>query len=81
MQYRIVRELKNSVGEHPFVTTQAPRMAKVRSTLLLDLSTALQQAKSGGKSGSGRVMKIMKVYADMEEYGEAIKVLKSLKTT
>jgi hypothetical protein len=81
MQYRIVQELKKSVGDHPFVTAQAPRIAKVRSTLLLDLSTALQQAKSGGESGSGRVMKIMKVYADMEEHGEAIKVLKSLKTT
>jgi hypothetical protein len=80
MQYRIVQELKKSVGEHPFVTAQAPRMAKVRSTLLLDLSTALQQAKSGAELGSGRVMKIMKVYGDMEEYGEAIKVLKSLKT-
>jgi hypothetical protein len=81
IQYRIVQELKKSIRDHPFVTAHAPRMAKVRSTLLLDLSTALQQAKDGGGTGSGRVMKIMKVYADMEEYGEAIKVLKSLKTT
>jgi hypothetical protein len=81
MQFRLVQELKKSLGDHPFITAQAPRIAKVRSTLLLDLSTALQQAKSNGKSGSGRVMRVMKIYADMEEPGEAVKVLKSLKAT
>jgi hypothetical protein len=79
VQYRLVQELEKSLGEHPFVACQASRMVKVRSTLLLDLSTALQQAKSAGKHGSGRVMKVMKIYADMEESVEAVKVLKSLK--
>ncbi|KAF2852048.1 hypothetical protein T440DRAFT_498080 [Plenodomus tracheiphilus IPT5] len=79
MQYRVILELQKSLGEHPFVVAQASRVAKVRSTLLIDLSTALQQAKSAGMSGSGRVMKIMKIYADMEESAEAVKVLKSLK--
>jgi hypothetical protein len=80
-QYRLVQELEKSLGDHPFVAAQATRMVKVRSTLLLDLSTALQQAKSTGQAGFGRVMKIMKIYADMEEGAEAVKVLKSLKAT
>jgi hypothetical protein len=79
MQYRLIQELGKSLGEHPFVATQAPRMAKVRSTLLLDLSTALQQAKSAGTEGSTRVLKVMKIYADMEESTEAVKVLKAMK--
>jgi hypothetical protein len=81
MQYKLIQELEKSIGEHPFIAAQAARMTKVRSTLLLDLSTALQQAKSAGWSGSGRLMRIMKIYADMEESAEAVKVLKSLKAT
>ncbi|KAF2646799.1 hypothetical protein P280DRAFT_464965 [Massarina eburnea CBS 473.64] len=79
LQYRIIQELEKGLDEHPFIAAQAPRMMKVRNTLLLDLSTALQQAKGAGKMGQDRVMKIMKVYADMEEPTEAVKVLKSLK--
>ncbi|KAH7071460.1 oligomeric golgi complex component, COG2-domain-containing protein [Paraphoma chrysanthemicola] len=81
MQYRLVQGLEKSLGEHPFVAAQAMRMGKVRSTLLLDLSTALQQSKSAGAAGSGRVVKVMKIYADMEESAEAIKVLKSSKAS
>jgi hypothetical protein len=79
MQYRVIQELGKSLDQHPFVAAQATRMAKVRSTLLLDLSTALHQSKSAGTAGSGRVMRVMKIYADMEESAEAVKVLKSLK--
>ena len=81
VQYRLILGLEKGLGEHPFIAAQGPRMAKVRSTLLMDLSTALQQAKSAGTTGSGRVMKVMKIYADMEESAEAVKVLKSLKTS
>lgn len=77
LQWRIVREAEKGLAEHPFVVAQAPRMAKVRSTLLLDLSTALRQAKAAGAAVT--VMRIMKVYADMGEEGEAVKVLKGLK--
>ena len=78
-QYRLVKEVVKGLEEHPFVAAQTPRLSRVRSTLLLDLSTALQQAKRAGTAGSGRVMQIMKIYADMEESGEAVKVLKTLK--
>ncbi|KAF2685127.1 hypothetical protein K458DRAFT_417212 [Lentithecium fluviatile CBS 122367] len=80
LQYRVVQELEKGLGEHPFVAAQMPRMMKVRNTLLLDLSTALQQAKAAGSAGADRVMKVMKIYADMDESAEVVKVLKSLKT-
>jgi hypothetical protein len=80
VQYRLVKEMVKGLEEHPFVVAQTPRLSRVRSTLLLDLSTALQQAKRAGTAGSGRVMQIMKIYADMEESGEAVKVLRTLKT-
>lgn len=79
LQYRLIQEIGKGVGEqHPFIVAQAPRLTKVRNTILLDLSTALQQAKAAGSSGT-RVVKIMKIYADMDESTEAVKVLKSLK--
>ncbi|EAT77194.2 oligomeric Golgi complex subunit 2 [Parastagonospora nodorum] len=81
MQYRLMQELEKSLDNHPFVEAQTTRMAKVRSTLLLDLSTATQQAKNAGKAGQGRVMSIMKMYANMEQAAEAVEVLKSLKAT
>lgn len=79
-QWRLIQEIEKGVGEHPFIAAQTPRMMKVRNTLLLDLSTALQQARSAGTEGADRVMKIMRIYADMEESAEAVKVLKALKT-
>ncbi|KAJ4377807.1 hypothetical protein N0V83_000637 [Neocucurbitaria cava] len=81
VQYQLILGLQKTLSEHPLITAQAPRIAKVRSTLLMDLSTALQQAKNAGAAGSGRIMKIMKIFADMEESAEAVKVLKSLKTS
>ncbi|KAJ4293302.1 hypothetical protein N0V90_008584 [Kalmusia sp. IMI 367209] len=78
LQYRVVQDAEKSLGGHPFIAAQVPRMIKVRNTLLLDLSTALQQAKKA--SEWERVMKIMKIYADMDEAGEAVKVLKGFET-
>ncbi|KAI1538120.1 COG2 multi-domain protein [Pyrenophora tritici-repentis] len=39
------------------------------------------QAKSAGSSGSGRVIKVMKIYTDMEESAEAVKLLKTLNSS
>lgn len=80
-QYRILQQAANAIGEgHPFIAAQSHRMAKVRSTLLLDLKAALQQARQAGPSGADRIMKIMKIYADMDESSEAVNILKSSKT-
>lgn len=81
-QYRLIQTVVKGVGEeHPFVLAQTPRLAKLRNTLLLDLNTALQQSRASGATGTPRVMKIMKLYADLDESAEAVKVLKATKTT
>ncbi|KAF2021116.1 hypothetical protein BU24DRAFT_416780 [Aaosphaeria arxii CBS 175.79] len=81
-QYCLIQQIAKSVGETmPFITAQAPRVVKVRNTILLDLNNALRQAKAAGAKGSSRVMKIARIYADMDESAEAIKVLKSAKTS
>ncbi|KAF2267249.1 hypothetical protein CC78DRAFT_512525 [Lojkania enalia] len=79
IMYGVLKQIEREVEEHPFITAQAPRMIKVRNTLLLDLNTALQQANSSGKDGKKRVLKILEVYKDMDESAEAIKALRDLK--
>ncbi|KAF2111216.1 oligomeric golgi complex component, COG2-domain-containing protein [Lophiotrema nucula] len=79
MEYRLIQQIERSVGEHPFFNAQTPRIMKVRNTLLLDLSTALQQAKANGPTSAERMVKILNLYADMDESTEAVKVLKEFK--
>ena len=85
LQYRLVQQIAQSTNkdeeEHPFITAQAPRVMRVRNTILLDLGAALKQARNLGAAGSERTMRVMKVYADMDESAEAVKVLKGLKKT
>ncbi|KAF1928323.1 uncharacterized protein M421DRAFT_158755 [Didymella exigua CBS 183.55] len=79
--YRLVKEGIQGLEQHPFVAAQTLRLGKLRSTLLLDLGSALRQARSAGAAASGALMQIMDMYAAMEEQGEAVKVLKTLKST
>lgn len=81
IQYRVVQGLGKSLEEHPFVAAQESRIIKIRNTLLMDLKTAMQKAKSTGTNGSGRLVKVLQIYADMGEPAESVKVLKALKTT
>jgi hypothetical protein len=75
--YLGVGELIATIGpEHPYLVKQEERLIRIRSTLLLDLGTALKQAKAAGKSSEGGLLKIVALYADMDEPKEAIKVLK-----
>jgi hypothetical protein len=70
------------VGEkHPFLLAQQPRVAKVKSTVLLDLKTALEQATSGGKDGKRdtRTMSVLRLYDLMGEDVSAVAALKNLK--
>ncbi|KAL1632606.1 hypothetical protein SLS56_003505 [Neofusicoccum ribis] len=76
-QYLGVRQIAERVGvEHPFLVAQEPRLTKIRNTLLLDLGAALKQAKAAGAQGKNRVLKVMSIYAEMDEGMEAVKVLK-----
>ncbi|KAF2663338.1 hypothetical protein BT63DRAFT_461447 [Microthyrium microscopicum] len=62
----------------PFLAKLEERMRKIRQTLLIDLGTALKQAKSLSTKGNGRVVKIMTLYDDMGEATAAIKTIKEL---
>jgi hypothetical protein len=79
---RQVEHLSVSIGTgHPFIVAQQSRLLRVRNTILLDLSTALKQATSIGEGGKTRLVKILSIYRDLGADGEAVKVLKDLKTT
>ncbi|CAI7601486.1 unnamed protein product [Penicillium glandicola] len=71
------------VGEkHPFLLAQQPRVAKIKSTVLLDLKTALEQAAAaGGKQGKRdtRTMAVLRLYELMGEDVSAVAALKNLK--
>jgi hypothetical protein len=71
------------VGEkHPFLLSQQPRVAKIKSTVLLDLKNALEQATAAGaKQGNrdGRTMAILRLYDLMGEDVSAVAALKNLK--
>ncbi|KAJ5146450.1 COG complex component COG2 [Penicillium bovifimosum] len=71
------------VGEkHPFLVAQQPRVAKIKSTVLLDLKNALEQATAAGaKQGNrdGRTMAILRLYDLMGEDVSAVAALKNLK--
>ncbi|KAL1619639.1 hypothetical protein SLS54_006576 [Diplodia seriata] len=76
-QYLGVRQTAGRIGkEHPFLVAQEPRLTKIRNTLLLDLGAELKSAKAAGPQGKNRVLKVMSIYAEMDEGIEAIKVLK-----
>jgi hypothetical protein len=75
--------IADRVGEkHPFLLAQQPRVAKIKSTVLLDLKTALgQAAAAGGKHGKrdARTMAILRLYELMGEDVSAVAALKNLK--
>ena len=76
-QYVYIRKLTAKLGiEHPFVENQQNRILGIKQTLLLDLSTALRQANSPGNEDSRRILRILEIYRDVDEIGEATKVLK-----
>ncbi|KAJ5563015.1 hypothetical protein N7535_002539 [Penicillium sp. DV-2018c] len=71
------------VGEnHPFLLAQQPRVAKIKSTVLLDLKNALEQATAAGAkkvNRDGRTMAILRLYDLMGEDVSAVAALKNLK--
>ncbi|MCJ1247961.1 hypothetical protein MMC30_005176 [Trapelia coarctata] len=78
-QYIYIKRLIAKTGaEHPFLVKQEERLLRIRQTLQLDLGTALQQAsaRSGDAVGKGRILKILAIYRDMGESGDAVAVLR-----
>ncbi|RPA98185.1 hypothetical protein L873DRAFT_1740943 [Choiromyces venosus 120613-1] len=60
--------------QHPFVKTQIPRIEAVRKTLLLDLDSALKEARAG--KDSEKALVLLGFYADLGAEGEGVRVLK-----
>lgn len=79
-KYVFLTSLADRVGEeHPFLLAQQPRVAKIKSTVLLDLKTALEQAKHAGAKRDTRTMAALRLYDLMGEDVSAVAALKNLK--
>lgn len=79
-RYLFLTSIAARVGEqHPFLLAQQPRVAKVKSTVLLDLKTALEQAAHAGKQREARTMAVLRLYDRMGEDVSAVAALKNLK--
>lgn len=79
-QYLYIKHLGAWIGsEHPFMMKQEERLLRLRDTLLLDLSTALKQAKRVDEPSQARLLRLMGIYKEMGEERDALKVLKELR--
>jgi hypothetical protein len=79
-KYVFLTSIASRVGEkHPFLLAQQPRVNKIRSTVLLDLKTALEQASQAVATRDKRTMAVLRLYDLMGEDVSAIAALKNLK--
>lgn len=76
----IQRLVKKTGPEHPFLVRQEERIARLRQTILLDLSNTLKQCPAASDEQKGRIMRILGIYRDMGDFDEALKVLKERKS-
>jgi hypothetical protein len=76
-EYLLAQGIADSIGrELPFVKKTEERMARCRNTILLDLSTALKEARKAGAKGQGRIIRYLEIYRSLDAQAEAVKVLK-----
>lgn len=76
-EYVRVDRLANSLGrELPFVRKMDERMIRCRNTIILDLNTALKEAKKSGSIAQGRVLKFLAIYRTLDAHAEAVRVLR-----
>ena len=76
-QCKQIELLKERLDEgHPFVIKLSERLARCRHTLLLDLGTALREAKLAGPNGKDRVWRYLKIYRLLDAQDEAVKALR-----
>lgn len=80
VDYRHMEDLTASIGEHPFIVAQESRMQRVKNTILLDLREALKQAVPTNEEGRTKLIRILSIYRELGADGEAVKVLKDLRT-
>ncbi|KAJ5649722.1 uncharacterized protein N7484_003445 [Penicillium longicatenatum] len=79
-KYVFLTSIATTVGkDHPFLLAQQPRVSKIKSTVLLDLKTALEQASHVGEKRDARTMAVLRLYDLMGEDVSAVAALKNLK--
>lgn len=79
-KYVAVTRLSARIGDdHPFLLNQQPRVNKIRSAVLHDLKTALEQAKNAGEKRDAKMLSVLGLYKLMGEDPSAITALKNLK--
>lgn len=79
-KYVYLTNLAERIGEdHPFLLNQQSRMAKIKSTVLLDLKTALEQAKQAGDKRDAKTSAVLRLYNFMGEGTSAATALKNLR--
>lgn len=79
-KYIFLTSIAKRVGEqHPFLLAQQPRVGKIKSTVLLDLKTALEQASHAGVKRDARTMACLRLYDLIGEDVSAVAALKNLK--
>ena len=75
-QYLYIKRLMAKVGaEHSFSVWQEERVLRMKQTVLLDLGSALKQTTSTTDNGKERLLKILRIYGDMDEPDDALKLL------
>lgn len=75
----IMNAIERIGSSHPFLQSQQPRLEKIKSTLLLDLNTALNQAKKAGSKGEKRTLRLLRLYDMLDAEASAVSMLKQLK--
>ncbi|OGM40543.1 hypothetical protein ABOM_010781 [Aspergillus bombycis] len=80
-KYVYLTRLSSRIGaDHPFLVSQQSRLSKIRSAILLDLKTALEQAKIAGEKRDTKTLAVLRLYKLMGEDTSAVSALKNLKT-
>ena len=78
-KYVAITKLSTRIGDnHPFLVNQQPRLNKIRSAVLLDIKTALDQAKNAGEKRDAKTSTVLGLYNLMGEDPSAA-ALKNLK--
>ncbi|KXH25831.1 hypothetical protein CSAL01_05005 [Colletotrichum salicis] len=74
----IVEALADAIGrDAQFVVKAEARMVRCRNTILLDLGTAMKEARKAGKKGQARTVRYLGLYGLLDAQAEAIRALKS----
>lgn len=78
-KYVYLKSESERIGQnHPFIVGQQPRLESIRSTLLLDLDTALKQSRKGGTKDENRTVKVLRLYDLLKAESSAVSALKQL---